>query len=53
MERLCFMSYKINAFPYAGRFLRHFIFLVFILCAQISLFFDNGQNITSRNINNQ
>lgn len=45
MERLCFISYKINASPYAGSFLRHFIFLVFILREQISTFFYHSQNI--------
>jgi hypothetical protein len=30
MERLALYPYKINASPYAKRFLRHFIFLVLI-----------------------
>jgi hypothetical protein len=44
MERLCLYLYKINAFPYAGVFLRHFIFLLFnIFRQQISLNFHDFQ----------
>lgn len=53
MERLCLYSFKINAFPYAKRFLRHFIFLAFILSQQISIIFDNGQKNDRGNINSQ